>query len=611
MAGVPANREPQQPDPRLNREEKLHELIAAYLEALEQGASPDRTQLIADHPDLAAELAVFFANQDHVNRLTAPLRETTPAIVPFPALHTCTLPTGDAAVAAASSHSAEPVQEASGARVGYFGDYELQGMIAEGGMGVVYRARQLSLNRVLALKMIRSGRLATLADLERFRLEAEAAAQLDHPQIVPIYEIGEHDGHHYFSMKLVNGGNLATHVARYLGQPRAAVRLMVTVARAVHYAHQRGILHRDLKPANILLSGRSDLALEHWTPLVTDFGLAKRFEGPASAALTQSGSIVGTPSYMAPEQAEGRREAITIAADVHALGAILYELLTGRPPFQAETLLETLRLVREEEPARLRTIDPKLDRDLETIVLKCLEKPPGRRYHSAADVADDLERWLLDLPIRARPATRTYRLVKWARRRPAAAALVLVIIAALVTAAAGIIVADHLKRDAMRTDRELLAEKAKRQQAEADLVESSARKLHMEENEYFSAILAADSALARNDPAEAERILNACPPWLRAWEWRHLCRRLRCELVTISGHSGLYCPDLRPDTKSQLCATTALDRPIWATAEGRAIRRIHGPDVTAYALALDRAERTWRRPAPTGRSRSGTSLAAS
>src|SRR5262249_33113659 len=212
---------------------------------------------------------------------------------------------------------------------------------------------------------------------------------------------------------------------RVVGAPRAAAAMVATVARAVHYAHQRGILHRDLKPANILLSARAGDALENWTPLVADFGLAKRVEGTQSAGLTRSGSIVGSPGYMAPEQADGAREAITTAVDVHALGAILYELLTGRPPFRARTVLETLRAVRQEEPAQLRPLNPRVDRDLETIVLKCLEKAPSRRYGSAAALADELDRWLAGRPIKARPVGAVERLVKWARRRRTVAALLL------------------------------------------------------------------------------------------------------------------------------------------------------------------------------------------
>jgi serine/threonine protein kinase len=279
--------------------------------------------------------------------------------------------------------------------------------------------RNRLLDRIVALKMVRAGRFATLEDLQRFRREAEAAARLDHPLIVPIYEVGVHEGHHYFSMKLVDGGNLAAHAPCFAKDPRAAARLVARVARAVHYAHQRGILHRDLKPANILLSGRPDQPLDDWLPLVTDFGLAKRLGvgGPA-AGLTQSGSIVGTPGYMAPEQVEATRAAITTAVDIHALGAILYELLTGGPPFRAGTMLETLRLVREQEPLRPRALNPRVDRDLETIVLKCLEKAPSRRYPSAEALAEDLEYWLAGRPIRARPVSQLERLNKWAQRQP-------------------------------------------------------------------------------------------------------------------------------------------------------------------------------------------------
>jgi hypothetical protein len=279
---------------------------------------------------------------------------------------------------------AEPVAATAG-RVHYFGDYELVRELARGGMGVVYEARQVSLNRMVAIKMILSAHLASEADVHRFYVEAKAAANLDHPNIVPIYEVGDHDGQHYFSMKLIKGGNLADRIGDFTKDPEAAARLMATVARAVEVAHHKGIVHRDLKPANILLDEASQ-------PHITDFGLAKDLG--SGDGLTKSGAIMGTPSYMSPEQAEASHGLIGPATDVYALGAILYELLTGRPPFRADTPLDTLIQVIESQPVHPRSFNPQVPRDLETICLKCLDKSPSKRFQTAQELAEELERFL-------------------------------------------------------------------------------------------------------------------------------------------------------------------------------------------------------------------------
>jgi WD40 repeat protein len=377
-----------------DREQLLDEVVTAYLKEARAGRTPDPDAWLARYPELAPDLAEFFADRAAVERLAVPLRSVAPAPL-----------------------STEVV-----------GGYELLEEIGRGGMGVVYRARQRSLNRVVALKMVGADRLASAADVERFRREAGSAAQLDHPHIVPIYEVGEwRPGESsaavpYFSMKLIDGGSLAEHLPRFAKDAREAARLVATAARAVHHAHQRGILHRDLKPSNILLD-------QDGRPHVADFGLAKRVEGDSAA--THSGSITGTPSYMAPEQAAAAL-VLTTAVDVYGLGAVLYELLTARPPFRAGSPLDTILQARTQEPPRPRTLNPKADRDLETVCLKCLEKDPARRYGSAEALADDLERFLRGEPILARRASVGEQMAKWARRRPAVAALLGVATALLV-----------------------------------------------------------------------------------------------------------------------------------------------------------------------------------
>jgi tetratricopeptide (TPR) repeat protein len=383
-----------------DRDKRLDEIVVAYLEAVEAGQTLDRNEWLAREPGLAAELAEFFADQDRVKGWTGPLREVSPRLT-------------DTVAGPETIGWDDCPQAAPGT---FVGDYCLIEEIDRGGMGVVYKARQVSLQREVALKMVLAGRCGAAADLLRFRSEAEAAAHLDHPNIVPIYEVGEYRGRHFFSMKLIEGGNLKEHLARFAQDQRASARLLATVARAVHYAHQRGILHRDLKPGNILLDAKG-------RPHITDFGLAKRIT--RDPGLTDPGAVVGTPSYMAREQALG--QPLTVSADVYGLGAILYELLTGRPPFRGATSFDVLQQVVEREAQRPGAFAPGIDHDLETICMKCLAREPQGRYGSADALADDLDNWLEGRPIRARRAGMGERAVKWARRRPAAAALVAVL----------------------------------------------------------------------------------------------------------------------------------------------------------------------------------------
>src|SRR6266513_1211862 len=325
--------------------------------------------------------------------------------------------------------------------LGELGDYELLEEVGRGGQGVVFRARQKSLNRTVALKVISLGQWASKAHLKRFRREAEAAASLDHPSIVPIYEVGEREGACYFSMKFVEGGQLDEVVRREPMLIRRAVELIAKVARTVHYAHEHGILHRDIKPGNILLDAKGE-------PLLTDFGLARLVE--AESTITRTREALGTPSYMAPEQAAGQLRKLSNATVVYALGAVLYHLLTGQPPFAGGTTYETIKLLMDTEPRQPRLLNPKLDRDLSTISLKCLEKDPKRRYSSALALAEDLERWLKHEPILARRIGILTRGKKWVRRNPTSALLAASLIA-LAAAACWIISKSELIRHPLTT----------------------------------------------------------------------------------------------------------------------------------------------------------------
>jgi tRNA A-37 threonylcarbamoyl transferase component Bud32 len=399
---------PTQPSSAALRQQRLNEIIACYLQAVEAGHSVDQHDLLFRHPDLARELRDFFSNRGQFE-LIRQTRSTSQA-------RTRVLPTagqGDPKSNAPTVVQPEAGSAAAEGDLRTFGDYELLEEIARGGMGVVWKACHNRLQRVVALKMILAGSQATERELQRFLLEAQAAAGLDHPHIVPIYETGEHDGRPFYTMKLIDGGSLGQRLIDGPLPPQQAATLLVPIARAVHHAHQRGILHRDLKPNNILLdhAGR---------PYVSDFGLARPVD--RDNGLTRTGLVVGTPNYMAPEQAAGKKD-LTVAVDVYSLGAILYQMLTGSPPFRGNSMLETLQQVKDREPDQPRQLNPNVDRDLAAVCLKCLNKDTQGRYPSAEALAEDLTRWLAGKPTQARPLGLRQRTVKWARRRPALAAL--------------------------------------------------------------------------------------------------------------------------------------------------------------------------------------------
>jgi WD40 repeat protein len=454
--------------------------------------------------------------------------------------------------------------------------YEIEGELGRGGMGVVYRARHLALKRPVALKMIRLGTEAGLEHLDRFKAEAEAVARLQHPHIVQVFEVGEHQGLPFYALELVEGGSLAQRLEGGPLPPREAARLVEIVARAMQLAHSRNVVHRDLKPANVLLTPDG-------TPKVTDFGLARQLDRDSGQTL--AGTILGTPSYMAPEQAWGQAGAAGPPADVYALGAILYECLSGRPPFKGATVLETLEAVRTQPPVALRQLNPKVPHDLETICLKCLRKEPEGRYASAEALANDLRRWQAGEPILARPVRATERLVKWVKRNPLVAALVALVAVTLAGGAVGIYVKyrDAEEQRQLAEAQQRLAqdktEEATKESREKDKALRAANQARgeLEEELANGTVQLAQAAWDRDDVTGARAILEQVPGPLRRWEWHYLRRAFEGGTFIFYGHTTkvlgvAFSPD------GTRLATTSRDRTarLWDVRTGAPLLVLRG-----------------------------------
>lgn len=537
--------------------ESIDFLIAEMLEAESRGEPLDRDAFIRRHPNHAVALREFCVTHDRVKGAAAldPPR-VSPDDLTLPAIAGVTQDartTSHVAVPDPTMPSIEPPPRQRGPRIGepirYFGDYELLEEIARGGMGVVYKAKQMNLNRTVALKMILAGQFAREEDVLRFHTEAEAAASLDHPGIVPIFEIGEHAGQHYFSMGYIEGESLAQKVAGGPLPPREAADLVRQVCDAMAYAHERGVIHRDLKPANVLIdpNGR---------PKVTDFGLAKRTD--ADSNLTGTGQILGTPAYMPPEQASGSIDQLGPLADIYSLGAILYCLLTGRPPFQAANPMDTLAQVLAHEPVAPRALNSEVPRDLETICLKCLSKEPRKRYASALSTSADLNRFLNGEPIQARPVGRLERSWRWCQRNRAVATMTGVAAAFLVLGTiASIYFAIEAKHEAANAisaqkyaehkSAEAIAEK---ERANFQTALALAQESKAERRLYTNQIASAQREWENKNAQGAWQHLNECRWDCRGWEHDYLYTLFTTGSFELQGHlsavtSVAFSPDGR------------------------------------------------------------------
>jgi hypothetical protein len=477
-------------------------------------------------------------------------------------------------------------------------DYQILGVLGQGGMGVVHKARQVSLNRLVALKMLWPNPSAGPEELRRFLGEAEVAAALQHPNIVAVHAVDRDPARPFFTCELVEGGTLAQRIAGKPQPPRQAAQVVRALALALHFAHEKGIVHRDLKPANVLLTADG-------TPKIGDFGLARRLESPNG--LTRTGAIMGTPSYMAPEQASGVCRQVSPAIDVYALGAVLYEMLTGRPPFQGETATDTVMQVLTSEPVPPSRLCSRVPRDLETICLKCLEKEPARRYASARALAEDCASFLRGEPILARPVGPVGRLDRWRRRNPVAAWLCAALVLAAVVGFAAVTwkwreaAAQSARAKTaldMVSDQAVREEAARRKAEDAKQVADEAQKLatrkaeaegrarrKLESTLYCRDVVLASSLLGSNLP-DAERLLDGWPR-LRHWEWGYLRRLCRRDVLVLNEHTE-YINQVAYHPGGKLAASASADGTVrvWDLDAGREKLTLRGGAAAYVAVAF-------------------------
>jgi WD40 repeat protein len=565
------------PQLHANRDLVLALVLEEVLLRRQRGEQPSVEELAARFPDLAEQLRgtlsleqFLLSSVPAVGELATPASEqaTVPPQLPQEATGPY-LSTPEAPARQGRGRNGD-----NGPTPACVPGYRVLGVLGKGGMGIVYRAEQTALRRTVALKMILHAEYAGEDEHRRFQAEAEAVAQLQHPNIVQVYEVGQHNGSPYFSLEFCSGGSLAGKLDGTPWEPRRAAALVQTLAGAMHAAHQADLVHRDLKPGNVLLTADG-------TPKVTDFGLVKRLDGVGQ---TQSGAVVGTPSYMAPEQASGKGSQVGPAADVYALGAILYELLTGRPPFKAATVMETIYQVLHQEPVAVRRLQPKVSRDIETICHKCLEKQPGKRYASAAALAEDLERFGGGEPVQARPVGALGRLEKWARRRPTVVGLLLLVAMVAMAGLGGILLAySEAVQQRLVAEKETDNTRRAKEQADASAADAKRASEQAEqekqaalEQAYTAQIARADADLRVGNHALALSVLDHIGVEHRGWEYGCLRRLAEGTPLTLRGHTNMvgsvaYSPD-----GNRLASASNDSVKVWDTRSGKQVLTLGG-----------------------------------